>query len=529
MENSVKRKRFNIAGTCIPQKHYMADTSEKISRIIRLIEQESYFTINRARQYGKTTTLMLLWRQLKERYIVINISFEGMGTEAFRSEDAFVRRFCGRVEKNLKLSGYDEGKQEVWKCCETGENLETLRDRILDFCKNDEEVLLFIDEVDKSSDNQMFLNFLGLLRELYLERAMGTVTFKSVILAGVYDVKNLKLKLRADEEKKYNSPWNIAVDFPINMSLSVSEISAMVKEYERDQDFVIEAETVSQEIYRYTSGYPFLVSLICLWMDERITEDTPLKECWTPWGVRAAVREILKNTNTLFDDIIKNLENNRKFRDFVERLLFEGAQIPYKLSNPEINMGVTFGIIAEEDGLCKISNIIFETYIYDHFVAGRVMGELVLFSPRAQFVMEDGSLNMNTVLEKFQDLMKAEYRKEDGTFLEKQGRLLFLSFLKPIINGVGHYVVEPQTRSNTRMDMVVFYGNKEYIIELKCWYGPKKHQEGMEQLLEYMQSRGQKKGWMLTFCFLESREKRMEEYTRSMECVGDKEIYSVLV
>lgn len=382
MGNPVNKKRFNIAGTCIPQKHYMADTSDKISRIIQLIEQESYFTINRARQYGKTTTLMLLWRQLKEKYIVINISFEGMGTEAFRSEDAFVRRFCGRVEKNLKLSGYDEEKQKTWRCPGAEENLETLRNRITDFCENNDEVLLFIDEVDKSSDNQMFLNFLGVLRELYLERAMGTVTFKSVILAGVYDVKNLKLKLRPDEEKKYNSPWNIAVDFPIDMSFSVSEISAMVKEYEESQIFEIDTEAVAQEIYRYTSGYPFLVSLICLWMDERISEKIPQKDCWTTWGVRTAVREILKSTNTLFDDIIKNLENNLKFRNFVERILFAGNQIPYKVSNPEIGLGVTFGIIGEQEGLCKISNIMFETYIYDYFIAGRVMEEQMLFNPQ---------------------------------------------------------------------------------------------------------------------------------------------------
>ena len=108
--------------------------------------------------------------------------------------------------------------------------MDTLRNRIIDFCENsEEEVLLFIDEVDKSSDNQMFLNFLGILRELYLERAMGTITFKSVILAGVYDIKNLKLKFRQNEERKYNSPWNIAVDFPIDMSLSHSEITAMIK------------------------------------------------------------------------------------------------------------------------------------------------------------------------------------------------------------------------------------------------------------------------------------------------------------
>ncbi len=30
---------------------------------------------------------------------------------------------------------------------------------------------------------------------------MGAVTFKSVVLAGAYDVKNLKLRLRPEEEK----------------------------------------------------------------------------------------------------------------------------------------------------------------------------------------------------------------------------------------------------------------------------------------------------------------------------------------
>ena len=46
-------------------------------------------------------------------------------------------------------------------------------------------------------------------------------TFHSVILAGVHDVKNLKLKLRPDEERKYNSPWNIAVEFDIDMDFNV--------------------------------------------------------------------------------------------------------------------------------------------------------------------------------------------------------------------------------------------------------------------------------------------------------------------
>lgn len=523
-------KRFNVTGTCIPEHHYMADTKEKLDKIIRLIEQDSYFTINRARQYGKTTTLMLLWKMLKERYIVISISFEGMGNEAFRTEDAFVRRFCLRAANALKLSGYTDELKDLWTAFLEEENMDTLKDRIITFCdKADREVLLFVDEVDKSSDNQMFLNFLGVLRELYLERAMGTVTFKSVILAGVYDIKNLKIKLRPEEEKKYNSPWNVAVDFPIDMSLSVGEICTMLREYKADREIAFDTEVVAGEIFRYTSGYPFLVSLVCLWIDERLFKTEELPDCWSKDGVRIAVREILKSTNTLFDDVVKNIENNMKFRRFVEGILLEGSQIPYKLSNPEINLGVTFGIIAEESGICKISNIIFESYIYDHLITGKLMEKQILRIPRNQFIYEDRSLDMNAVLEKFQDFMKEEYRLSDSSFVEKQGRLLFLSFLKPIINGTGYYVVEPETRNNTRMDIVVFYGKKEYIIELKIWRGPRKFSEGVTQLIEYMESRGQTEGWLLIFCFNEDSEKKIEDYTREIKFTEGKTVYSVVV
>ena len=332
---------------------------------------------------------------------------------------------------------------------------------------------------------------------------------------------------RLVSQRKYNSPWNVAVDFRVDMSFSTKEIGTMLKTYDEDHMYGIDIEAVSEEIYRYTDGYPFLVSLICLWIDERLPEKGH-KE-WNVSGVRQAVREIVKNSNTLFDDIIKNIENIKSFGTFVERILLEGNQVPFKVSNPEINLGVTFGIIKEKDGLCQISNIIFETYIYDHFVAERLMKQAVLQIPRSQFLTMDGKLNMNVILAKFQELMKAEYRSSDDEFLEKQGRLLFLCFLKPIINGTGHYVVEPQTRDNGRMDIVVFYGAEEYIIELKKWYGEKKDTEGVKQLAGYLESRFQTKGWMVTFCFNKNKEQLREQYTREVIQYEGKEIRTFLV
>ena len=58
MDMTIKQKKFNVTGICIPRFHYMVDITDKIDEIIRdYIECDEYFVINRARQYGKSTTL----------------------------------------------------------------------------------------------------------------------------------------------------------------------------------------------------------------------------------------------------------------------------------------------------------------------------------------------------------------------------------------------------------------------------------------------------------------------------------------
>ena len=174
-------KKFCTTGTCIPEKNYMVDLSNRIQQIInQYIESGQYFTINRARQYGKTTLLYLLEKELrKQDYLVLSLSFEAA------------------------------------------------------------------DEVDKSSDNQIFLSFLGLLREKYLKCQQGKdVTFHSVILAGVYDIKTLKLKLHPQEESKYNSPWNIADNNQMYMKVSSDRNQFIVSG-------MLQMPLVMQKFYEY--------------------------------------------------------------------------------------------------------------------------------------------------------------------------------------------------------------------------------------------------------------------------------------
>ena len=86
-------KRFNVTGLCVPEKHYMVDMSKRIGQIRQMVDAGDYFTINRARQYGKTTTLAELAKALKDRYLVVSLDFQRLGSASFQNEAAFSHAF----------------------------------------------------------------------------------------------------------------------------------------------------------------------------------------------------------------------------------------------------------------------------------------------------------------------------------------------------------------------------------------------------------------------------------------------------
>ena len=61
------RKYFNVNGDCKPGMHYMVDLTGRLGLIKAMVDAGEYFTINRARQFGKTTTLKALERYLGQK------------------------------------------------------------------------------------------------------------------------------------------------------------------------------------------------------------------------------------------------------------------------------------------------------------------------------------------------------------------------------------------------------------------------------------------------------------------------------
>lgn len=498
--------------------------------IAEYIDEGKYFTVNRARQYGKSTMLYLLEQRLNRRYLVVRLSFEA-ADEMFVSLYTMAAGLVRKVGRVLKMQKAEQSLLEDWSRPVSEQfPFDDLSERITDLCSHsDKEIVLMIDEVDKSSDNQVFLSFLGLLRNKYLEQRQGNdKTFRSVILAGVYDVKNLKVKLHPGEEPKYNSPWNIAVDFMVDLDFTPEDIATMLREYEADYRTGMDIAYISRLIYEYTSGYPYLVSRICQLADERLagTIDFPEKrDVWTREGIVAAEQMLRKQRNTLFDDMIRKLADFPKLKKIIQDILFCGTAYPFEEDNHLIDLGVTFGFLKENNGTVAVKNRVFETKLYDLFLSEMVMEDTLgqeAVIERNQYII-DGMLQMRLVMEKFYQHFTEIYGDSDQKFIEKQGRKIFLLYLKPIINGTGNYYIEAQTRDSRRTDIIVDYRGRQFIIELKIWWGDEYNQRGERQLFGYLDSYGVDTGYLLSFNFNKNKTVGIQEIShegkRIMEVV----------
>lgn len=501
-------KKFNETGLCFPEDHFMADISKKIDATYKMVEEGAYFIINRPRQYGKTTVLYTIADKLiaSGQYVVFNISFEGIGDAVFSDEEKFSQGFV----ETLSDFAYESAPHlESWMKEQISEvdSLKKLSKFISQLGdKAGKKIVLLIDEVDKSSDNQLFVSFLAMLRNKYLDRKR-IKTFHSVILAGVHDVKSLKLKISPDSEQKYNSPWNIATVFSVDMNLNPSEIKPMLEDYVQERGVKMDTEWFANRLFFFTSGYPYLVSKLCKIIDEDILPKKTVKE-WTEGDLNKAFNLILREEhNANFDTLVKNLEHYPELYNLAFSIIFDSELKPYSSDNSVVNLGILHGIFAEStDGNIIIHNRIYRERIANLMVSKWHTSQTKLHIPvldnsdfKSLYRLPNNGLDMEKVITKFQAFMKEQYSDKDQKLLEREGRLIFLAFLKPILNGAGFDFKEPQISEERRLDVVITYNQFKYVAELKVWYGPIAHEKGLNQLADYLERQELQTGYLLIF------------------------------
>ena len=519
-------REFNVTGLCVPDRHYMVDISGKIEQIFKLVEGEKYFTINRGRQYGKTTTIGMLEKRLPDDYICASLSFQFSSDEMFAHEGGFCQELFSKIHRALMFEHKEEAK--LW-IDESITDFKRLDFFITERCRG-KKIVLIIDESDEASNNEIFVRFLKMLRDKFLLRIAGKdFTFHSVILAGVYDVRNLKQKMLlagnytpSTGESSMNSPWNIAIDFDIDMSFSAKEIETLLVDYENEHHTGMNISEIAEEIRFYTSGYPYLVSRICLLIESDLDSN------WTLEGVQEAIKIILREDSTLFSDMFKKIEEYPGLSETLYDLTIGKIKYDANIDNPAIKFGVMFGFLARDTKMLQVHNKIFEIRITNYFISVNTLKwreHIIQISENE--IIKNNVFNMELCLTKFKEHYAEIYTEKDLKFLERNGKLLFLTYLKPLINNTGFYHFESETRDHGKIDMVIDYLKQQFIVELKLWYSDSKHKEAYEQLANYLKSKNMDKGYLLTFDFRQKGDDSLSE-NKWIEW-DDKHIFDVVL
>ncbi len=347
-----------------------------------------------------------------------------------------------------------------------------------------------------------------------------------MILAGVTDVKHPKSKIRPEDEHKVNSPWNIAADFDIDMSLSEEGIKGMLDEYEADHHTGMDTGEIAAFIRKYTNGYPYLVSRICQKIDKDFVPGVfkSLPEAWTEYGVDEAVKKILSEpNNSLFESLTGKLTNYPELRKRLRAILMRGetfAWLPYDEGQQQLFM---YGFIRNNHNTVAVSNRIFEMLLYTHFIGESDKNndlKQIAAGMKSTFVDEEGWLDIPKIMDHFIKEHNRLHKDSTEKFLEEEGRERFITYVSGIINGTGTYSVEEQLRDYRRTDLIIHFLGRRYIIELKIWHGERYNAEGEKQLIGYLDYWNLNTGYLLSFNFNKKKEPGVERIQ-----IGDKVLY----
>ena len=157
----------------------MVDLEQRLAEVKILVDDGKYFTINRARQFGKTTILQALGEYLNSDYFVVSMDFQIQVSNAkFKSENRFSLAFARAFVNSFKANP-DSRKPEneavikefvdsYQSDAEEYELVELFQSLSMLCSEMTKQVVLMIDEVDSATNNQVFLDFLAQLRGYYL-------------------------------------------------------------------------------------------------------------------------------------------------------------------------------------------------------------------------------------------------------------------------------------------------------------------------------------------------------------------------
>ncbi|WP_437621405.1 AAA family ATPase [Sorangium sp. So ce1151] len=460
-------RRFNTAGPCRPDLHYMVPAAQRLPEAPSLVDQASYFVLHAPRQTGKTTTLRALAEELTAsgRHAALHFSCE-TGETAGDDYGAAQRAVLDAIRQRAEQALPPELRPPPFpSASDTGLLVAALR-AWAEVCPR--PLALFFDEID-ALRGQGLLSVLRQLRAGFPERPDHFPA--SVVLCGLRDVRDYKAQSGGDPSRLgTSSPFNVKVESIRLGDFTPDEVRALCGQHaaETGQQFTDGAIARAVEL---TGGQPWLVNAVGREIVEKM--QVPPVEAITAAHVEEAKERLILARATHLDSLVARLLEPR-VRRVLEPLL-EGGFAGGDTYDDDASYVRDLGLVAPDRPL-RIANPIYREVIVR--VLASPAEDAIAVDPRA-FVRPDGRFDIERLLREF-----AAFWREHGAVLaghmpynEVAPQLVLMAYLQRVVNGGGH-VDREYGVGRGRIDLLVRWphtgedGKRAWqreAIELKGW------------------------------------------------------------
>ena len=425
---------FNTAGPMRPDEHYAIPPLDRVAvdELLSLIRAKQYFVLHAPRQTGKTSALIAL-RDLLNRGEAGNFRCVNVNVEPAQVARDDVARGIRAVLSGLAMNARRLGDgypDEVWPdvLAKAGPE-DALKELLARWCEaNPTPLVLLVDEID-SLVGDTLLSVLRQLRAGYEQRPEGFP--QSVVLCGVRDIRDYRIRSSTGEIIAGGSPFNVAAKSLRMGDFTEAETQVLMAQHteETGQRF---SSSAREAVWTQTQGQPWLVNALCAGacFDNKAGRDR--SRTIQVDDIYAAREELILSRRTHLDQLAHKLEEAR-VRRVVEPIL-SGGEVRHHARDLEYVRDL--GLLAP-DSPPRIANPIYRE------VVPRELGYVLQDSLDIQatwYVDDAGRLDMTKLLTAFRTFFgeHAEHWLDHlGDYREAGPQLILQSYLQRVVNGGG--------------------------------------------------------------------------------------------
>ena len=499
---------FNTEGPVRPNKHYAIRPLDRVNvgEFLALIRAERYFVLHAPRQTGKTSALIALRDLLNSGkagdFRCVNVNVEV--AQVARDDTARgIRAILGSLADSAMLLG-DDYPAGVWLDILTDMGPENaLKGLLVRWCvANPVPLVLLVDEID-SLVGDTLLSVLRQLRAGYEQRPEGFP--QSVVLCGVRDIRDYRIRSSAGEVVAGGSPFNVAAKSLRMGDFTEAETRALMAQHTEETGQRFTAAAV-EAVWTQTQGQPWLVNALCAGacFDNKAGRDR--SRAIEVDDVYAAREELILSRRTHLDQLAHKLEEER-VRRVVEPLL-SGGEVQH--DGRDLEYVRDLGLIAAADPP-RIANPIYRE------VVPRELGYVLQSSLDIQvawYVHDDGRLDMTKLLTAFGTFFgehAEHWLGHLGAYREAAPQLILQSYLQRVVNGGGR-IEREYGLGRGRTDLLVLWPREagqpsdlweRFVVECKVLRDSDRKslawtvEKGVEQALGYMKQCGAEEGHLV--------------------------------